>query len=42
MTGDFLAEPEAVETAVDAVRETRGRLASWFVLGSNDYYARTR
>ncbi len=39
VTGDFLAEPEAVETAVDAVRETRGRLASWFVLGSNDYYA---
>ena len=38
VTGDFLAEPEAVETAVDAVRETRGRLASWFVLGSNDYY----
>ena len=38
VTGDFLAEPEAVETAVEAVRETRGRLASWFVLGSNDYY----
>jgi len=27
-----------VETAVAAVRSTRGRLASWFVLGSNDYY----
>ena len=39
VTGDFLGEPEAVETAVAAVRETRGRLASWFVLGSNDYYA---
>jgi predicted MPP superfamily phosphohydrolase len=39
VTGDFLAEPEAVETAVAAVRETRGRLASWYVLGSNDYYA---
>jgi predicted MPP superfamily phosphohydrolase len=39
VTGDFLAEPEAVETTVDAVRATRGRLASWFVLGSNDYYA---
>ncbi len=39
VTGDFLAEPEAVETAVAAVRETRGRLASWFVLGSNDYFA---
>ena len=39
VTGDFLAEPEAVETTVAAVRATRGRLASWFVLGSNDYYA---
>lgn len=39
VTGDFLAEPEAVETAVAAVRGTRGRLVSWYVLGSNDYYA---
>ena len=39
VTGDFLAEPEAVENAVEAVRATRGRLASWFVLGSNDYFA---
>jgi predicted MPP superfamily phosphohydrolase len=39
VTGDFLAEPEAVETAVEAVRPVRGRLASWFVLGSNDYFA---
>ena len=38
VTGDFLAEPEAVETAVAAVRQVRGRLASWFVLGSNDLY----
>ena len=38
VTGDFLAEPQAVETAVAAVRATRGRLASWFVLGSNDYF----
>ncbi|MGZ8591437.1 MAG: metallophosphoesterase, partial [Actinomycetota bacterium] len=38
VTGDFLAEPEAVEGVVSAVRPTRGRLASWFVLGSNDYY----
>lgn len=38
ITGDFLAEPEAVETAVEAVRPVRGRLASWFVLGSNDYF----
>jgi predicted MPP superfamily phosphohydrolase len=39
VTGDFLAEPEAVETAVAAMRGTRGRLESWYVLGSNDYYA---
>lgn len=39
VTGDFLAEPEAVETTVRAVRPVRGRLASWFVLGSNDYHA---
>jgi uncharacterized protein len=39
VTGDFLGEPEAVETAVAAVRATRGRLGSWFVLGSNDYFA---
>jgi len=38
VTGDFLAEPQAVETAVTAVRAIRGELASWFVLGSNDYY----
>ncbi len=38
VTGDFLAEPEAVETTVAAVHEVRGRLASWFVLGSNDYF----
>jgi predicted MPP superfamily phosphohydrolase len=38
VTGDFLAESAAVETAVAAVRPVRGRLASWFVLGSNDYY----
>ena len=38
VTGDFLAESEAVETAVAAVAPNRGRLASWFVLGSNDYF----
>ena len=38
VTGDFLAEPEAVETVVAAVAPLRGRLASWFVLGSNDYF----
>jgi predicted MPP superfamily phosphohydrolase len=39
VTGDFLAEPEAIERTVEAVRPVRGRLASWFVLGSNDYFA---
>jgi uncharacterized protein len=38
VTGDFLAEPEAVERVVEAMRPVRGRLASWFVLGSNDHY----
>jgi len=38
VTGDFLAEPEAVEAAVAGVRPVRGRLGSWFVLGSNDYF----
>ena len=38
VTGDFLAEPEAAETVVEALRVNRGRLASWFVLGSNDYF----
>ena len=38
VTGDFLAEPEAVERVVAAVQPVRGRLASWFVLGSNDYF----
>lgn len=38
VTGDFLAEPEGVETVVAALRPVRGALASWFVLGSNDYY----
>jgi predicted MPP superfamily phosphohydrolase len=38
VTGDFLAEPEAVETAVAAVRSAKGTYASWFVLGSNDLF----
>lgn len=38
VTGDFLAEPEAIPTVVEALRPVRGRLASWFVLGSNDYF----
>src|SRR5207249_10604425 len=42
VTGDFLAEPEAVGTAVGGVAPTRGRLASWFVLGSNDYFVPRR
>jgi predicted MPP superfamily phosphohydrolase len=39
VTGDFLGEPEAVERAVEVLRPLRGRLASYFVLGSNDLYA---
>ena len=37
-TGDFLAEPASVETAAASLRPCRGRIASWFVLGSNDYF----
>jgi uncharacterized protein len=39
VTGDFLGEPEAVERVVEALLPVRGRLASYFVLGSNDLYA---
>jgi predicted MPP superfamily phosphohydrolase len=39
VTGDILGEPEAVETAVRALSAVRGRVASYFVLGSNDYWA---
>jgi predicted MPP superfamily phosphohydrolase len=39
VTGDFLAEPEGIVSAVAGVRPVRGRLASWYVLGSNDYFA---
>jgi uncharacterized protein len=38
VTGDLLAEPEAVEDAVELLKPGRGRLANWFVLGSNDYF----
>ena len=38
-TGDLVGEPEAVEDVVAALRPVRGRLASLFVLGSNDYFA---
>jgi predicted MPP superfamily phosphohydrolase len=37
-TGDLVGEPEAVEDVVAALGQVRGRLASLFVLGSNDYY----
>ena len=39
VTGDILGEPEAVETCVDALGPVRGRVASYFVMGSNDYFA---
>lgn len=39
VTGDIVGEPEAVEFAVRALRSVRGRIASLFVLGSNDLYA---
>lgn len=39
ITGDVLGEPEAVEFAAAALRPVRGRVASLFVLGSNDLYA---
>ena len=38
VTGDVLGEAEAVETAVAALRPVRGGVASYFVLGSNDYF----
>ena len=39
VTGDLVGEPEAVEDAVEALRHLRGTRASFFVLGSNDYFA---
>ncbi|HEV2907331.1 MAG TPA: metallophosphoesterase [Actinomycetota bacterium] len=39
ITGDIVGEPEAVEYVVEALRPVRGKLASLFVLGSNDLYA---
>jgi hypothetical protein len=38
VTGDLLGEAEAVETTVRALRPVRGTQASYFVLGSNDYF----
>lgn len=42
VTGDIVGEPNAVEFTVAALRSVRGRVASWFVLGSNDLYAPRR
>jgi predicted MPP superfamily phosphohydrolase len=39
ITGDLLGEPEAAEVTARALRPLRGRLASYVVLGSNDYFA---
>ncbi|HXF72259.1 MAG TPA: metallophosphoesterase [Actinomycetota bacterium] len=39
VTGDLLGEPDAVEEVARALRPVRGRLGSWFVLGSNDHFA---
>src|SRR5205085_6517519 len=38
ITGDILGEPAGIPTAVESLRSVRGKLASWFVLGSNDYF----
>lgn len=42
VTGDIVGEPEAVEFTVRTLRDVRGRLASLFVLGSNDLYVPRR
>jgi len=39
VTGDLLGEPAAVDPVVAALHGVRGALASYFVLGSNDYFA---
>lgn len=39
VTGDIVGEPEAVEFTARTLRPVRGKLASLFVLGSNDLYA---
>ncbi len=38
-TGDFLGDTHAVDATLNAVDPLRGRIASVFVLGSNDYYS---
>jgi uncharacterized protein len=42
VTGDLLGEPGAVETVATALGPARGTVASYFVLGSNDYFAPRR
>jgi len=39
VTGDLLGEPEAVEAVAAALEPVRGTAGSYFVLGSNDYFA---
>lgn len=39
LTGDLLGEPEAVEAVTAALGPVRGAAGSYFVLGSNDYFA---
>jgi uncharacterized protein len=39
VTGDLLGEPEAVEAVAAALGPSRGTVGSYFVLGSNDYFA---
>jgi predicted MPP superfamily phosphohydrolase len=39
ITGDVLGEPEAVDFAAATLRPVRGKVASLFVLGSNDLFA---
>jgi uncharacterized protein len=39
ITGDIVGEPDAVGYAAECLHPTRGRVASFFVLGSNDLFA---
>ena len=39
VTGDMLGDPDGVDDVIQALRPVRGRLGSYFVLGSNDYWA---
>lgn len=40
-TGDYLGDERSVDATLGAIGGLRGRLASLFVLGSNDYYGPT-